>query len=151
MDTKRCARCTIIKNIDQFALNKVKKDGHQGSCRDCVKQLNKESYKRTKGYQNPKRKATKERAIQVARQLVWDWLDTHPCVDCGETDKLVLQFDHVRGKKINNVSNLINRASLPKIQEEIHKCDVRCANCHLRKTAQQFGWAKLELSVILTV
>jgi len=26
------------------------------------------------------------------------------------------------------------------ILKEINKCVVRCANCHLRKTAQEEGW-----------
>jgi hypothetical protein len=55
---------------------------------------------------------------------------------------MVLEFDHVRGDKLNSVSVLAYSlgASLKRIQTEIDKCEVRCANCHRRKTARQFGW-----------
>jgi hypothetical protein len=52
------------------------------------------------------------------------------CVECGETDPLVLQFDHVRGVKSRNVTPTM---SLDDLREEIEKCDVRCANCHTRR------------------
>ena len=53
------------------------------------------------------------------------------CVDCGESNPLVLDFDHVRGEKFGNVSDLARQAySIKKIQKEIEKCETRCANCH---------------------
>lgn len=61
---------------------------------------------------------------------------------CGETDPVVLDFDHLRDKK-ENISWLVcHGAKLEIITEEIAKCEVRCANCHRRKTAKQFDWYK---------
>lgn len=76
----------------------------------------------------------------VAREWIWDYLLTHPCTDCGETDPVVLEFDHVRGEKVRDVANMVVRAmSLTVIQQEVEKCDVRCANCHRRITALRGG------------
>lgn len=69
------------------------------------------------------------------RQYVRDYLESHPCVDCGETDPIVLEFDHVRGDKSANVSRIANNTcSVERLQAEIDKCEVRCANCHRRAT-----------------
>jgi len=89
-------------------------------------------------------------AIQRARndgynarnaQYLWDYLLAHPCMDCGEADPVVLEFDHVRGEKVGSLSNMaIRRFSLAKLAAEVAKCEVRCANCHKRKTAREQGW-----------
>ena len=74
------------------------------------------------------------------------YLSKNPCIDCGESDIVVLEFDHKGGDfiKIDAVSKLIrSRVSIDRIKEEISKCDVRCANCHRRKTAQDFGSYRL--------
>lgn len=43
--------------------------------------------------------------------------------------------------KIDNVSNISRMgSSAKKIIAEIEKCEIRCANCHRRKTAKQLGW-----------
>ncbi len=58
----------------------------------------------------------------------------------------MLDFDHVKGDKIENVSIMINSgASLERLILEIEKCEIRCANCHRRKTAKDFGSYRLTM------
>jgi len=53
------------------------------------------------------------------------------CIDCGETNSILLDYDHVRGKKKMNISDMARSAySIASIQREIDKCEVRCSNCH---------------------
>lgn len=75
--------------------------------------------------------------IAIARNRVYvdDYLKEHPCIDCGEQDIIVLDFDHVVGQKRYNVSRMQSMAvSLSALKKEIAKCEVRCANCHRRIT-----------------
>jgi hypothetical protein len=56
------------------------------------------------------------------------------CVDCGEKNHIVLDFDHIRDKKYN-VSRMIHDGfSWKAIMREIQKCEVVCANCHRIRT-----------------
>ncbi len=76
------------------------------------------------------------------RDFVLDYLSTHPCVDCGEADPVVLEFDHrdpsLKSFAISASKN--STKSLDRIREEIAKCDVRCANCHRRRTHMEQHW-----------
>ena len=36
-----------------------------------------------------------------------EYLTTHLCVDCGEADTRVLEFDHIRGSEYRDVSTLV--------------------------------------------
>jgi hypothetical protein len=59
------------------------------------------------------------------------------CADCGYDDHpAALQFDHVRGVKLGNVSGMVKR-SWSVIAAEVEKCDVVCGNCHALR-----GWAR---------
>ncbi len=52
------------------------------------------------------------------------------CERCGIKDKRVLQFHHTNpGEKFGNVSEM-KGFPLTKVQAEIDKCSVLCANCH---------------------
>jgi hypothetical protein len=79
---------------------------------------------------------------QRGRERILVYLRGHPCVDCGEADPVVLQFDHRDpAAKSADVGDLLRRrVAWAKIQAEIDKCVVRCANDHQRRTALQFGW-----------
>lgn len=68
------------------------------------------------------------------KTFVLDYLSEHPCVDCGEKDIIVLEFDHVRGEKVGDVKKMMFSYSIQSLTEEIEKCEVRCANCHRRIT-----------------
>lgn len=76
----------------------------------------------------------------VADHIYKHLLD-NPCVDCGEADPIVLEFDHRDGvEKSFNIGESNHKSiSLSRVIAEIAKCDVRCSNCHRRRTYIQFG------------
>jgi len=65
-----------------------------------------------------------------------DYFRAHPCVDCGERDPLVLEFDHT-GEKSFTIGHGLPDRNWQTILDEIAKCDVVCANCHRRRTARR--------------
>lgn len=68
------------------------------------------------------------------KEFLFNYLQEHPCVDCGEADPIVLEFDHVRGEKIGDLKKMMYSYSIQNLQKEIEKCEVRCANCHRKAT-----------------
>ena len=135
---KTCNICGELKELIHFQKRSSNKDGYTGNCKVC-----KRAYDNAYYAKNPQRKEyiTKNRknAWNEAKHYIYNYLLSHPCVDCGENDIVVLEFDHVSGEKLNSVSS-IKRNGLASTISEIEKCEVRCANCHRRKTAKQFGW-----------
>jgi hypothetical protein len=71
--------------------------------------------------------------------LIRDLLREGACVDCGLKDLLVLEFDHI-GQKRHRVTVLARRGcSLATLEAEIAQCEIRCANCHRRRTRSMRG------------
>jgi hypothetical protein len=74
---------------------------------------------------HPPRRLDKRRLLIIS-------LKNRPCTDCGGTFHYCqMDFDHVRGSKVKEVSLL---KSQRKIQDEAEKCDVVCANCHRKRS-----------------
>ena len=137
---RQCTICLKDQPLESFPWKNKKKGVSHKQCRECRRGYGRKHYQRNPAYY--KAKAHKnEAAPKRRRQYVWDYLLEHPCVDCGEQDPVVLEFDHVNpSDKVQSVSNLISRYTLSILITEINKCEVRCANCHRRKTAAQLGY-----------
>jgi hypothetical protein len=59
-----------------------------------------------------------------------------PCADCGVVyPHYVMDHDHVRGEKKFLISiAALKHYSRAKLDEELAKCDLVCANCHRIRT-----------------
>ena len=134
---KKCPRCEVVS--DNFGKNASKSDGLQVNCKVCVKEINADYYKRSPE-QNVNRLAYREKTKKECRTYILEYLWNHPCVDCGQSDVAVLEFDHIRDKKYNIATFTGGGRSVETLKEEIEKCEVRCANCHRKVTAQRGGW-----------
>ena len=81
----------------------------------------------------------KQEIRQERTRYLLDYFLAHPCSDCGETDAVVLEFDHVRGEKTFDIGASLTYRNWQAILAEIAKCEVVCANCHRRRTANRRG------------
>ena len=141
---KKCLRCGKTKQSTEFNW-KIKGIRVGPYCKDCSRKYIRDHYIKNKSYYLLKAQKRNLKLKEEAIKYIGPFLKSHPCVDCGENDILVLEFDH-RDKKIKagEISSIIrNSGSLEKLIEEISKCDIRCANCHRRKTALENSSWKL--------
>lgn len=140
MEKKVCTRCGEPKPIDEFGWKNREKGWRQCYCRECMKEFRKEHYRSAPGPYNARARAQKKET----KRLYLQYMSGKKCVDCGEDDPILLEPDHVRGKKSANISVLIRKGrSWKAVLSELEKCDIRCVVCHRRKTARDQGWYKL--------
>jgi AcrR family transcriptional regulator len=132
---RRCGRCGHHLPIECF--NRYG-DGLQWWCRARFA-----AYFRERG-DTHRRQSSAARLVrqQARRAQVLDHLRHHRCVDCGEADPVVLEFDHL-DEKTASVSVLISQAATREaVEAEIARCEVVCANCHRRRTAMRGRWRR---------
>ena len=89
-------------------------------------------------------KKTHDRNHKIGREIktfLMKYFSLHSCIDCGESNPVVLEFYHL-SDKTSKISTLIRKRQLEIIKKEIKKCQVLCANCHRKRTAKENGWYK---------
>ena len=171
MDTRQCYKCKEVKEELKF---KVKGGRITNCCKLCHSRYcsgrvwqggirNKKDVlnKTISPQKSVKKKKTPEEVLENYRcklrrnkktkfdrncRYVAEYLRNNPCRDCGETNIIVLDFDHRNPKdKTCQVGKLLYTC-IPRIQAEIEKCDVVCSNCHRIRTAKMFGSWRLQYS-----
>ena len=132
---RTCTQCKRELSDDSFAWRSKAKGRRQSWCRDCHREhYQKDRVARRDHYLESRARSKAER-IAETNEYLRGYLSEHPCVDCGEDDLLVLEFDHCRGEKKGDVSNLrLRGCSVARVKQEIELCEVVCANCHRRRT-----------------
>lgn len=139
-----CGGCKIDKDEEEFAWRNKAKGMKQNRCKNCHALYIKGHYSKNKEEYKARAVQLRPALIKQGKDYILDYLKSNPCVDCGMSDIRVLQFDHrepLKGHKKRRVGSYVQ--SFGKLKEEIAKCDVRCANCHMIKTSREFGWERI--------
>lgn len=126
---KKCSKCAIVKNEEDFFFKNKEKNILHSYCKDCKRESDKKSYRNNNnGRKDRVRKRTDESKLQL-KKFYQDYKKTKICEICGENRWYVLDFHHIKDKKYE-ICDLVNRGSMRLLLEELNKCISVCANCH---------------------
>ena len=66
------------------------------------------------------------------------------CAKCGFSDIRALDWHHLDpNEKVNSISEMVrDRVSMDKLQAELDKCELICANCHRIEEQRLGNWTK---------
>jgi 5-methylcytosine-specific restriction endonuclease McrA len=139
METRICSQCKEEKNLtsDFFNYKDKANKKFRTDCKVCQNAKQNGCYKKKADYYKKVNKEYRSVLKEQNQKLLWDFLLKNPCVNCGETNPVVLELDHLRDKKYN-IGDIIFCHTWESVQEEIEKCQVLCSNCHKKKTAKDF-------------
>ncbi len=115
-------------------------------CRPCRAAYKQEHYAAHKARYVAQAQGRKRAVGEKRMRYLLEYFASHPCVDCGETDPLVLEFDHRASDKAFNIGHALPYRAWAAILAEIAKCDVVCANCHRRRTMRRGSHLRLRLA-----
>lgn len=144
MKTKICTVCKEVKALRLFG--KATSLRRESRCKACRSEKDKQA----RAARSPEKRASdiKYHRDYIARyhkannEKVLEYLKQSRCADCQIDNVLLLEFDHVRGKKLFDISIQRRHRSWEVLKKEIDKCDVVCCNCHRIRTVtrQKVCW-----------
>jgi hypothetical protein len=131
--------------VTEFSWRRRERGQRDSFCRPCRSAYGKEHYAANRQrYIDQAAELKRKLALERTLYLI-EFFSVHPCIDCGEQDPVVLEFDHLGSKSFSIGGNLSDR-SWQSILNEIEKCEVVCANCHRRRTSRRRGALRTLLS-----
>lgn len=136
MGFRKCIRCSREKPVTAFAWREKVKGRRFAHCRACQAKYHRKHYEENRAMYIAKASARTNRILEERWKLMLEYLRDNPCVDCGESDPVVLEFDHLQDKEFDISSGLRNR-SWVSVLVELEKCEVVCGNCHRRRTSRR--------------
>lgn len=89
---KQCSTCHQWKDEGEFNWRYKSLGIRHPTCRECHKPFRKNWYENNKERHLKQVKDRKHEARNLAREYVFSYLSTHPCMECGESDPRVLEF-----------------------------------------------------------
>jgi hypothetical protein len=140
---KRCTMCKVVKPLNEFNRHSQRRDGLQSHCRECNRARSRRYYAENREKHLVVVRARIRRVLRENQRRMVEYLREHACIDCGEDDVVVLEFDHLRDKRAGVGILLRYGMSWTTILEEIDKCEVVCCNCHRRRTLRRSGSYRL--------
>lgn len=146
-DTTKCYRCGDVKPAEDFAWRRKARDQRDTFCRPCRSAYGKEHYAAHRERYIEQARIQKQQLRLERTTYLPQYFKAHPCVDCGQQDPVVLEFDHLHDKSFSIGAALTCR-NWQSILNEIQKCEVVCANCRRRRTARRRGAVRATLAQI---
>ena len=105
---RRCGRCGQLKPVEEFAWRRKKKGQRHNYCRSCHSEYHRDHYlAHRQRYIDQAAQHKKTLRLERTVQLI-EYFRTHPCVDCGEPDPVLLEFDHIRDESFEIAAKLID-------------------------------------------
>lgn len=140
-DVRLCGSCGEEKPRADFNRKASRADGLQEVCCECNRESSRRYYERNREHHLTVVRARTAARRVAATDLVASHLLAHPCVDCGNSDIRVLDFDHRPGEEKRDAVMVMvrNGFSHAALLAEIAKCDIRCRNCHAVATYERMG------------
>ena len=128
--TRTCVKCGTSSLESAFHRSRT---GQFSYCRECRR-----AYDRR--YYAERGRVARLARTRARRSAARAWMDTlkegRACADCGGSfPPYVMQWDHLPGHlKAGDLSVMVGNRSRQTVLEELKKCELVCANCHVLRT-----------------
>ena len=126
--------CGLWKQQTEFHNSRT---GQFSYCRECRRAYDRRYYEE----RGKAARTERQRARRDAERAWMQSLKSVPCADCGGIfPPWVMHWDHLPGyEKRAAVGKMVGSHSRTLILEEVKKCELVCANCHVIRTISRTG------------